>query len=112
MSAFAPIVAPSQVPWGEKAFFAYLGDERTSWLEYDTVALVAKAQEKLTLLVDQGLADNFLDEQLRTSLLEEACSAAGHPATIRYHEGYDHSYYFIASFIEEHIAHHAAALHG
>lgn len=112
VSAFAPIVAPSQVPWGEKAFFAYLGDERTSWLEYDTVALVAKAQEKLTLLVDQGLADNFLDEQLRTSLLEEACSAAGHPATIRYHEGYDHSYYFIASFIEEHIAHHAAALHG
>src|SRR5690554_3804915 len=112
VSAFAPIVAPSQVPWGEKAFSAYLGDERTSWLEYDTVALVAKAQEKLTLLVDQGLADNFLDEQLRTSLLEEACSAAGHPATIRYHEGYDHSYYFIASFIEEHIAHHAAALHG
>ena len=112
VSAFAPIVAPSQVPWGEKAFSAYLGDERTSWLEYDTVALVANAQEKLTLLVDQGLADNFLDEQLRTSLLEEACSAAGHPATIRYHEGYDHSYYFIASFIEEHIAHHAAALHG
>ena len=110
VSAFAPIVAPSQVPWGEKAFGAYLGDDREAWLEYDAVALIAKTQEKLPLLVDQGLADNFLEEQLRTQLLEEACSNAGHPATIRYQEGYDHSYYFIASFIEEHVAHHAAAL--
>jgi len=110
VSALAPIVAPSQVPWGEKAFGAYLGDDREAWLEYDAVALVAKAEEKLPLLVDQGLADNFLEEQLRTQLLEDACSKAGHPATIRYQEGYDHSYYFIASFIEEHVAHHAAAL--
>lgn len=110
VSAFAPIVAPSQVPWGEKAFGAYLGDDREAWLEYDAVALIAKAQEKLPLLVDQGLADNFLEEQLRTQLLEDACSKADHPATIRYQEGYDHSYYFIASFIGEHVAHHAAAL--
>lgn len=110
VSAFAPIVAPSQVPWGEKAFSTYLGDDRTKWLEYDTVALVGKAEERLHLLVDQGQGDNFLKEQLRTSLLEEACAKAGHPATIRYQEGYDHSYYFIASFIEEHIAHHATAL--
>lgn len=110
VSAFAPIVAPSQVPWGEKAFSAYLGDDRESWREYDAVELVAQAQEKLPLLVDQGLADNFFEEQLRTGLLKDACSKADHPATIRYQEGYDHSYYFIASFIEEHIAHHAAAL--
>ena len=112
VSAFAPIVAPSQVPWGEKAFSAYLGEDRNAWLEYDTVALVARAQEKLHLLVDQGLDDSFLEGQLRTRLLEDACAATGHPATIRYQEGYDHSYYFIASFIENHIAHHAAALHG
>ena len=110
VSAFAPIVAPSQVPWGEKAFTAYLGDDRSAWLEYDAVHLVSRAQEKLHLLVDQGLGDNFLDGQLRTSLLEEACRNAGHPARIRYHEGYDHSYYFMASFIGEHVAHHAAAL--
>lgn len=112
VSAFAPIVAPSQVPWGEKAFSAYLGEDRNAWLEYDTVALVARAQEKLHLLVDQGLDDSFLEGQLRTRLLEDACAATGHPATIRYQEGYDHSYYFIASFIENHIAHHAAAMHG
>ena len=110
VSAFAPIVAPSQVPWGEKAFSTYLGDDRMKWLEYDTVALVGKAEERLHLLVDQGQGDNFLAEQLRTPLLEEACVKTGHPATIRYQEGYDHSYYFIASFIEEHISHHAAAL--
>lgn len=112
VSAFAPIVAPSQVPWGEKVFSAYLGDDRSSWLEYDAVHLLGKAQEKLHLLVDQGLDDNFLEGQLRTSLLEDACSQADHPATIRYQEGYDHSYYFIASFIGEHIAHHATALQG
>jgi S-formylglutathione hydrolase len=110
VSAFAPIVAPSRVSWGEKAFSAYLGDDRAAWLEYDAVALIGKAQEKLPLLVDQGEADNFLAEQLRTHLLEEACTSAGYPAQIRYQPGYDHSYYFIASFIQEHIAHHAAAL--
>lgn len=110
VSAFSPIVAPSQVPWGEKAFSAYLGEDRSQWLAYDAVQLISQAQEKLHLLVDQGLDDSFLADQLRTPLLEQACSSAGHPASIRYHAGYDHSYYFIASFIGEHLAHHAAAL--
>jgi len=110
VSAFSPIVAPSQVPWGHKAFGAYLGDDQTTWKAYDTVELVAQAEEKLELLVDQGTADNFLEEQLRTELLEEACQAANHPSNIRYQEGYDHSYYFIATFIEDHIKHHAEAL--
>jgi len=110
VSAFSPIVAPSQVPWGHKAFGAYLGDDQTTWKAYDTVELVAQAEEKLELLVDQGTADNFLAEQLRTELLAEACQAAQHPHTIRYQEGYDHSYYFIATFIEDHIKHHAEAL--
>lgn len=109
-SAFSPIVAPSQVPWGQKAFAAYLGDDRETWKQYDTVELVAHAAEKLPLLVDQGAADEFLDIQLRPQLLADACAAAGHPLQLNLREGYDHSYYFIASFIGEHIAHHAAAL--
>lgn len=110
VSAFSPIVAPSQVPWGEKAFGAYLGDDRQSWLEWDSCALIATATEKLPLLVDQGEADNFLKEQLKPQLLQQACEQAGHPLTLRMQPGYDHSYYFIASFIGEHIAHHAQAL--
>lgn len=110
VSAFSPIVAPSQVPWGEKAFSAYLGDDRQSWLEWDSCALIATATEKLPLLVDQGEADNFLKEQLKPQLLQQACEQAGHPLTLRMQPGYDHSYYFIASFIGEHIAHHAQAL--
>ncbi|MHC9084215.1 S-formylglutathione hydrolase [Luteimonas sp. RIT-PG2_3] len=110
VSAFSPIVAPSQVPWGEKAFSAYLGDDRTAWRAYDATALVADAVERLPLLVDQGDADEFLEGQLKPGLLREACAAAGHPLTLRLQPGYDHSYYFIASFIGEHIAHHAAAL--
>jgi S-formylglutathione hydrolase len=109
-SAFSPIAAPSQVPWGQKAFAAYLGDDRETWKQYDTVELVAHAAEKLPLLVDQGAADEFLDIQLRPQLLADACAAAGHPLQLNLREGYDHSYYFIASFIGEHIAHHAAAL--
>jgi len=112
VSAFSPIVAPSQVPWGEKAFTAYLGEDRSAWKHYDTVELVRTAPEKLPLLVDQGAADEFIDTQLRPQLLREACEAVGHPLTLRIHPGYDHSYYFIASFIGEHIAHHAAALKG
>lgn len=112
VSAFSPIVAPSQVPWGEKAFGAYLGDDREAWKEWDATALVPKADERLPLLIDQGDADNFLDEQLRPDLLREACEAAGHPLTLRIQPGYDHSYYFIASFIGEHIAHHAKAMKG
>ena len=112
VSAFSPIVAPSQVPWGEKAFGAYLGDDREAWKQYDAVELVKSAPERLPLLVDQGGGDEFLDGQLRPQLLQAACEAAGHPLSLRIRPGYDHSYYFIASFIGEHIAHHARALQG
>lgn len=110
VSAFSPIVAPSRVPWGEKAFTAYLGTDREAWKQYDAVELVKSAAEKLPLLVDQGDADEFLATQLKPELLREACAAAGHPLTLRMQPGYDHSYYFIASFIGDHVAHHAAAL--
>ncbi len=110
VSAFSPIVAPTQVPWGEKVFSQYLGDDREQWLQWDSCALIASAQEKLPLLVDQGDADEFLAGQLKPQLLQAACDAAGHPLTLRMQRGYDHSYYFIASFVGEHIAHHARAL--
>lgn len=110
VSAFSPIVAPGRVPWGEKALAAYLGDDRDAWRAWDASELVATAREKLPILIDQGEADEFLATQLRPDLLETACAAAGHPLTVRRHAGYDHSYYFIASFIGEHIAHHARAL--
>jgi S-formylglutathione hydrolase len=112
VSAFSPIVAPTRVPWGEKAFTAYLGEDRDAWREWDACELVAKAAERLPLLVDQGLADEFLQTQLRPELLREACDAAGHPLDLRLRPGYDHSYYFIASFIDEHLAHHAEMLRG
>src|SRR5690606_15441223 len=112
VSAFSPIVAPSRVPWGEKAFSAYLGDDREAWKQYDAVELVKSAPERLHLLVDQGGDDEFLDGQLRPQLLQAACEAAGHPLGLRIRPGYDHSYYFIASFIGEHLAHHAAAFRG
>jgi len=110
VSAFSPIVAPSQVPWGEKAFAAYLGDDRREWKAWDAAALIAGASERLPLLIDQGDADEFLATQLRPELLQAACAAAGHPLELRLQPGYDHSYYFIQSFIGEHIAHHARAL--
>lgn len=111
VSAFSPIVAPSQVPWGQKAFAAYLGPDRAAWRAHDTVELVlAGAAKQLPLLVDQGQGDEFLEGQLKPALLREACASAGHPLTLRLHPGYDHSYYFMASFIGEHIAWHAAAL--
>jgi len=110
VSAFSPIVAPSQVPWGEKAFTAYLGDDRAAWAQWDAAALVADAGERLPLLVDQGDADEFLETQLQPQRLQAACAAAGHPLALRLQPGYDHSYYFIASFIGEHLAHHAHAL--
>ncbi len=110
VSAFSPIVAPSQVPWGEKAFAAYLGTNRAAWRNWDACALVATAAERLPLLVDQGEADEFLATQLRPELLEQACRDAAHPLQLRRHAGYDHSYYFIASFIGEHMAHHSRAL--
>jgi S-formylglutathione hydrolase len=110
VSAFAPIVAPSHVPWGEKAFTAYLGEDRAAWREWDACALLAGASERLPLLVDQGEGDEFLDTQLRPDLLRAACAEAGHPLTLRLQPGYDHSYYFMASFIGGHLAHHARAL--
>lgn len=112
VSAFSPIVAPSQVPWGEKAFGAYLGDDRAAWRAFDATALVETATERLPLLIDQGDADEFLESQLKPQLLKAACEAAGHPIELRMQAGYDHSYYFIHSFIGEHIAHHAKALRG
>lgn len=110
VSAFSPIVAPTQVPWGRKAFAAYLGDDAAAWAAHDAVALVCDASERLPMLVDQGDADEFLETQLRPQLLAAACDTAGHPLTLRMQPGYDHSYYFIASFIGEHVAHHAAVL--
>lgn len=109
-SAFAPIVAPSQVPWGHKALGGYLGQDRAAWAEYDACALIESGARLPDLLVDQGMADNFLEEQLRTHLLEEACAKAGQKATIRMQPGYDHSYYFISTFMADHLAWHAERL--
>ena len=111
VSAFSPIVAPSRVPWGERAFEAYLGDDRAVWKQWDACELLRDARERLPLLVDQGGDDEFLQRQLRPELLRDACAAAGHPLELRMQPGYDHSYYFIASFIGDHVAHHARALH-
>ncbi len=110
VSAFSPIVSPSQVPWGEKAFSAYLGNDRAAWLEWDSCALIRNAPEHLPLLIDQGESDEFLTTQLRPETLQAACTEVGHPLTLRMHPGYDHSYYFISSLIGEHIAMHARAL--
>jgi len=113
LSAFAPICAPSQCPWGEKAFSGYLGDDRSAWLAHDASALMQSqvvAPYPEGILVDQGLADKFLAEQLHPHLFEAACFAAGQPLTMRRHEGYDHGYYFIQSFIADHLAHHGKLL--
>jgi S-formylglutathione hydrolase len=110
VSAFSPIVAPSAVPWGQKAFAAYLGDDRAAWAQYDASQLIGAATDRLPMLIDQGESDEFLDAQLQPWRLKEAADAAGYPVYLRMQPGYDHSYYFIASFIGEHIAHHAAAL--
>jgi S-formylglutathione hydrolase len=112
VSAFSPIVAPSQVPWGRKAFGAYLGQDQAAWQPYDPCALVRARPSKAHVLIDQGLGDSFLKEQLRPELFEEACAASGQQLTLRRHEGYDHSYYFIASFAEDHLRHHAKTLGG
>jgi S-formylglutathione hydrolase len=111
VSAFAPIVAPAVVPWGRKAFTAYLGADTATWHDHDACALIAGGARAPDLLVDQGLADNFLAEQLRPELLEAACAAAAIPLTLRRQPGYDHSYYFIATFIGDHVAWHATRLH-
>ena len=107
ISAFSPIVAPSQVPWGDKALTRYLGDDRKAWREYDAVALIEDGKRHDHILIDQGSADNFLDEQLQTHRFIGACDAAGIDATIRMQEGYDHSYYFISTFMAGHVKWHA-----
>jgi S-formylglutathione hydrolase len=110
VSAFAPIASSTRSPWGEKAFTRYLGHDRDSWKRYDASLLVEGARERLPLLVDQGDADPFMESQLKPQLLEEACAKVGHPLTLRRQPGYDHSYFFIASFIGDHVDWHAAAL--
>ena len=110
VSAFAPIVSPINCPWGCKAFKSYLGEDVSTWQEYDSAALIAKATTHLPMLVDQGTADEFLDNQLKPELLLEAAEKAGYPLQFIEREGYDHSYFFIASFIEEHLRFHKKIL--
>ncbi|MCJ2179170.1 S-formylglutathione hydrolase [Novosphingobium album (ex Hu et al. 2023)] len=110
VSAFSPIVSPLACPWGDKALTGYIGADRAAWREYDACALIADGARVPDLLVDQGSADGFLEEQLKTQLLVEACENAGQPATIRMQEGYDHSYYFISTFMAGHVAWHAERL--
>ena len=110
VSAFAPIVAPSLVPWGQKALGGYLGDDRAAWRKRDAVALIEDGARLPALLVDQGAADNFLEPQLKPDLLRAACDAAGIPLTLNLREGYDHSYYFISTFMDDHLRWHAARL--
>ena len=109
VSALAPIVAPLRSPWVDKAFTKYLGTNKEAWKEYDASELVLTANYKHPILIDQGAADKYLD-QLQPHLFEEACKTVNQPLTLRFHPGYDHSYYFIATFIEDHIRHHAAIL--
>ena len=110
VSAFAPIVSPLNCPWGDKALGGYLGPDQTAWRQYDACALIEDGARLPALLVDQGEADNFLHEQLKPGLLVMACRKAGIPATIRMQPGYDHSYYFISSFMADHVAWHAERL--
>lgn len=110
VSAFAPIVSPLNCPWGDKALTGYIGADKAAWREYDACALIEDGARLPDLLVDQGEADNFLHEQLKTGLLVLACRKAGIPATIRMQPGYDHSYYFISSFMADHVTWHAERL--
>lgn len=110
VSAFAPVVAPSKVPWGEKAFSGYLGADPSAWSAYDACDLVRARPLPSTLLVDVGTSDKFLDTQLKPELFERACAEAGQSLELRRHAGYDHSYYFVSTFVEDHLAHHARAL--
>lgn len=110
VSAFAPIAAPMCCPWGEKAFTNYLGSDRDSWQAYDATELILKKKYHSPILIDQGKADLFLSTQLMPEVFEKACAKVNQPLTLRFHEGYDHSYYFIATFMADHIRHHAAAL--
>ena len=110
VSAFAPIVAPMQVRWGENAFPRLLGPDRETWKQYDATELVQQKKFPGTILIDQGDADSFLNENLRPEIFEAACRKVGQPLSLRMQPGYDHSYYFISTFIEDHLRHHAAVL--
>ncbi|MFN3241188.1 MAG: S-formylglutathione hydrolase [Planctomycetota bacterium] len=110
VSAFAPILQPLDVPWGHKAFAAYLGDDRDAWAKHDPASLIAAAPERLPLLIDQGDADTFYPAQLVAERFLAACKQHDHPVTYRLQPGYDHSYYFVATFAADHVAHHAAVL--
>lgn len=110
VSAFAPIAHPTACPWGERAFSGYLGDDRTQWAQWDATLLIPDATERLPLLVDQGTADEFLEQQLSPEALVDACEKAHHHINLRMHRGYDHSYFFITTFIEDHLIHHGKAL--
>ena len=110
VSAFAPIVAPAQVPWGQKALGGYLGDDRAAWRKHDAVALIEDGARVDQILVDVGTADPFIENELRPELLEAACAAVGLPLTLRRQQGYDHSYYFISTFMAEHLVWHAEGL--
>jgi S-formylglutathione hydrolase len=112
VSAFAPIAAPTRCPWGQKAFSAYLGSDQDIWKAYDASELVRSTQLSQTILIDQGTADQFLDQQLMPQVFEQACRQVNQPLELRMQPGYDHSYYFIATFIEDHIRHHAKYLWG
>ena len=110
VSAFAPICSPIRCPWGQKALSGYLRDGQEAWRRYDATALITDGHKARAILVDQGMADNFLEEQLKPELLEEACAGAGIPLQMRRQEGYDHSYYFISSFMDDHLRWHAEHL--
>jgi S-formylglutathione hydrolase len=110
VSAFAPIAAPMHCPWGQKAFSRYLGNNQESWRAYDASELVKQVGYHSPILIDQGTGDKFLTQQLRPEVFEQACAAVGQPLNLRYQTGYDHSYYFISSFIADHIRYHAIAL--
>ena len=109
-SALAPIAAPSQCPWGEKAFTGYLGSDRSQWVRHDATELIRSGARTAPLLIDQGLSDKFLAEQLHPDRLEKACAEGGQPLTLRRHTGYDHGYFFVATFIADHLRHHAQVL--
>jgi S-formylglutathione hydrolase len=114
VSAFAPVSAPTRAPWGKKAFSGYLGPDESSWREHDASELVRRLPfaDGRSILVDQGTVDEFLQEQLYPETFEEACREAGQLLTLRWHEGYDHGYYFISTFMKDHLRHHAEALAG
>ncbi|PZV07666.1 MAG: S-formylglutathione hydrolase [Leptolyngbya sp.] len=111
VSAFAPICAPMRCPWGQKAFTNYLGNDKTQWRAYDASEMVLTTRFPGSILIDQGAADKFLDNQLMPDVFEQACKTAGQPLILRYQADYDHSYYFIATFIADHVRHHAIALY-